>query len=248
MKSNNWECPFCHSKQAVTDSRRFGQWHVLSDRSSSLGSTAAALLGIVCSNDACRELTIFFSWCNADIGIFTSGYTIERYGEFIESRRLRPESSAKPQPEYIPEQIRQDYYEACKIRDLSAKASATLARRCLQGMIRDFCNIKEKSLYKEIEKLQTQIDEGNAPRGVTPDHIDAIDSVRKIGNIGAHMEKDINHIVEIDPYEAEALIGLIEMLFEEWYISNHKRKQRIQQIQEISGEKELVRKNGTSHT
>ena len=52
-----------------------------------------------------------------------------------------PESDAKPQPEFIPEAIRQDYREACRIRDLSPKASATLARRCLQGMIRDFCAI-----------------------------------------------------------------------------------------------------------
>ena len=29
----------------------------------------------------------------------------------------------------------------------------------------------------------------------------AIDAVRSIGNIGAHMEKDINLIVDVDPEE-----------------------------------------------
>ena len=30
----------------------------------------------------------------------------------------------------------------------------------------------------------------------------SIDATRKIGNIGAHMEKDINLIVDVDPKEA----------------------------------------------
>jgi hypothetical protein len=33
--------------------------------------------------------------------------------------------------------------------------------------------------------------------------VDAIDHVRKIGNIGAHMEADINVIVEVEPKEAQ---------------------------------------------
>jgi Domain of unknown function (DUF4145) len=47
---------------------------------------------------------------------------------------LLPPSSAKPQPDCIPQPIRDDYYEACSIRDLSPKASATIIRRCLQGI------------------------------------------------------------------------------------------------------------------
>ena len=37
-------------------------------------------------------------------------------------------------------------------------------------------------------------------------------AVRKVGNIGAHMEKDINVIVDVDPDEAQHLIGLITFL------------------------------------
>lgn len=51
---------------------------------------------------------------------------------------IRPVSSAKQFPDYIPQAIKQDYEEACAIVYLSPKASATLSRRCLQGMIRDF--------------------------------------------------------------------------------------------------------------
>jgi hypothetical protein len=46
---------------------------------------------------------------------------------------------------------------------------------------------------------------GNAPRGVTLESVEAIDLVRSIGNIGAHMEKDFNLVVEIDPRERSLL-------------------------------------------
>jgi hypothetical protein len=39
---------------------------------------------------------------------------------------------------------------------------------------------------------------------------DATEAVRKLGNIGAHMEKDINVTVDVDPNEASLLTGLVE--------------------------------------
>lgn len=56
------------------------------------------------------------------------------------------------------------------------------------------------------------------------------------------MEKDIDKIVEVDENEAEALIGLIEMLLEEWYIADYKKKERISKIIEIGHRKECERK------
>tara|TARA_Y100000780_G_C13578217_1_gene375656 strand:- start:201 stop:824 length:624 start_codon:yes stop_codon:yes gene_type:complete len=150
---------------------------------------------------------------------------------------LLPESKAKRQPEYIPLALREDYVEACKIRDLSPKAAATLARRCLQGMIRDFCDIRKRTLFDEIKKLREKIDEGNAPKGVSAETMDAIDAVKAIGNIGAHMEKEIDLIVEVDPGEAQSLIELIEMLFDEWYIARHERQERLTRIKSIAAEK-----------
>lgn len=37
----------------------------------------------------------------------------------------------------------------------------------------------------------------------------AIEAVRHVGNTGAHMEKDINLIVDVEPEETKLLIGLI---------------------------------------
>jgi len=41
---------------------------------------------------------------------------------------------------------------------------------------------------------------------VSDDSIEAIDYVRQIGNIGAHMEKDIDQVIPVEPDEAQLLI------------------------------------------
>ena len=88
-------------------------------------------------------------------------------------------------------------------------------------------------MFQEINAIKDKVD---------PDIWTAIDSLRKIGNIGAHMEKDIDKIVDVDVNEAESLIGLIEMLMEEWYIADHKKKERISKIITIGHRKECERK------
>ena len=138
-------------------------------------------------------------------------------------------------PDYIPAAIRQDYLEAVKIVGLSPKASATLARRCLQGMIHDFWDIKEKNLNAETTALKTHI-----PRM----QWEAIDAVRKIGNIGAHMEKDVELMVDVDPGEAEKLLKVIELLFKNWYIAEHENQQLYAEIAQIAEDKENERKSG----
>jgi hypothetical protein len=134
---------------------------------------------------------------------------------------LIPEADVKVFPDYIPEPIIADYREAALIKEKSPKASATLSRRCLQGMIRDFWKVKSGRLVDEIDALQDRID---------PVTWKAIDGVRKLGNIGAHMEKDINVIVDVDSGEAQLLIGLIETLIGDWYVTRHEREERMAAI------------------
>lgn len=146
---------------------------------------------------------------------------------------IRPISSAIHFPQYIPKSIRQDYEEACAIVSLSPKASATLSRRCLQGMIRDFWGIKGKNLYEEISALKNQI---------PADLWSSIDALRELGNIGAHMEKDTNIIVDIDPNEANSLIQLIELLLKEWYINREERQKLFSNIITTNQSKQSTRK------
>ena len=156
-------------------------------------------------------------------------YIFETFYENI----IYPDVTIKQYPEYIPQQIREDYEEACKIAELSPKASATLARRCLQGIIRDFYGVSKPTLQKEIDAIKERID---------GELFAAINAVRRIGNIGAHMEADVNLIVDIEPEEARQLIELIELFFEETYIRREDRKQRLQAIREIDAAKQAQRK------
>jgi hypothetical protein len=163
-----------------------------------------------------------------------------RLDDQIQSWSLLPDSLAKPQPEYIPKAIIDDYHESCRIKELSPKASATLARRCLQGMIRDFTKISKARLIDEVNALSAAVEAGTAPTGVTPESVEAIDKVRELGNIGAHMERDVDVIVDIEPGEAQILIELIEMLFEEWYVARHVRQERLARVAAVSAEKKLA--------
>ena len=139
----------------------------------------------------------------------------------------------KHYPDYIPEQIRKDYEEANLILERSPKAAATLLRRCLQGMIHDFWGIKEKNLNAEVTQLKGK---------VNLIQWQAIDRLRKIGNIGAHMEKDVNLIVDIEPDEAKKLLRLIEMLLDKWYITRHEEEDLLNEIVGIAKSKEEQRK------
>lgn len=231
--SFQWNCPFCDRAQVVTtDNYRTITENILTG-DSKFGPARIRITAIRCLNADCNDLTLSAQL----VARIKNMHGVDASGSVLEGWALRPQSSARPQPDYIPEAIREDYKEACLIRDLSPKASATLARRCLQGMIRDFCKISKGRLIDEINELQNRVAANSAPSGVTEESVEAIDHVRKIGNIGAHMEADVNAIIEIDPNEAQALIDLIEMLFKEWYVARRTRQERLARIAAIGQEK-----------
>jgi hypothetical protein len=120
-------------------------------------------------------------------------------------------------------------------------------------MIRDFCGISRSRLVDEIEALRTAVNAGHSPPGVSAESVEAIDQVRSIGNIGAHMQREIDLIVEVDTGEADALIDLIETLFDEWYVARANRQARLSRVKAIAEDKkELLRdakaKKGTTES
>ncbi|HWH73211.1 MAG TPA: DUF4145 domain-containing protein [Methylibium sp.] len=213
--STSWTCPYCNRVATVTGENVSVDTHAF-EKNNKLGQLGLRTWVTICPNHECREFTITAS-------LFRAEYNpnLRLTGAALQTWNLKPQSRAKPFPDYIPAPILSDYNEACLIRDLSPKASATLSRRCLQGMIRDFWGISKARLVDEIAALEGTID------GTT---WGAIDAVRKIGNIGAHMERDISLIVEVDPEEAAMLIELIEVLLEEWYVRRHERNIHMQKI------------------
>ena len=239
MANFNWTCPYCRHAQSVADARYSHVFNKIFVDNYREGTVGLGYEAIVCSNEDCKQLT-FSMYIGR--GSYNQGHNFTRSSDkLIFNRNILPEGESKPQPDYIPIGLREDYREACAIADLSPKAAAALARRCLQGMIRDFCQIKKATLDQEIKALRAAVEEGNAPRGVSSEAVDAIDHVRTIGNIGAHMEKDINLIIPVDADESKVLIQLIEMLFEEWYIARETRTRRLAQIASIADEKKAAK-------
>ena len=239
--SRIWRCPYCDHSQIVTDDNSHTQdLHIVVGYEEDELRTLRTL-AIRCLNAKCNKM--FLKSSLFESRRLPSG-TRQVRGHPIKEWSLLPDGSCRAVHECIPTAIRQDYEEACSIVSKSPKASATLIRRCLQGMIHDFCGIKDKTLNIEIRKLIECSEDGSLPREVSTDSINAIDKLRKIGNVGAHMEHDVNHIIEIDEGEAELLIGLVEMLFEDWYVERYKRKQRFLEIERVANEKEALRKQG----
>lgn len=215
MSDFNWICPHCERAVTIGSGRVTEKEHTLSIDNAD-GRRTLKTLFIVCPNPACRRFTL-----TADLHVSKRYPSVEAIGERLERWNLLPPSRAKTFPSYVPQAILDDYREACLIQDLSPKASATLSRRCLQGILRDFWQVTPGYLVKEIDQIRDKVD---------PVTWTAIDAVRTIGNIGAHMEKDINLIVDVDPSEAELLVGLIETLIREWYIAREERKNRMDAI------------------
>jgi hypothetical protein len=225
-----WTCPYCGRDTTITDTHYGTSFALTIPNSDGIRHFHADL--VVCPNTQCRKFALKLKM--SEYGPTGRGNSQE-IGKTLKSWSLLPQSNARVLPTYVPNAIVDDYLEACAIWDLSPKASATLSRRCLQGMIRDFWGIKEKNLFAEIAALQGKTD---------PDTWAAIDAIRTIGNIGAHMEKDINVIVDVDPAEAQVLIELLELLVKDWYIVRHDRAERLKAIVEIKDAKDAA-KGGT---
>ena len=116
----------------------------------------------------------------------------------------------KSAPKEVPTNISQDFNEACLVESLSSKASAALARRCLQNMLHEQ-GITKANLSQEI---------GEAMKNL-PSHLsEAIDAIRNIGNFAAHPMKSTNSgdIIDVEEGETEWILDVLEQLFDFYYV------------------------------
>lgn len=221
-----WTCPYCDRACTIGDAdiREITNRNWINQK---YGTYIGTIYVIVCPNPECeRQIVIVRLW-------EFSENRLNSKGTLLLERQVIPESSARMFPDYIPRALRDDYAEACLIKEKSPKASATLCRRCLQGIIRDFWNVRKKRLVDEIEGIKDKVDSSTWA---------AIDAVRHVGNIGAHMGEDVNLIIDVDSNEAELLIGLIETLFQEWYIAKHDREERMKALVKVAEAKKDAKK------
>lgn len=220
----SYVCPFCNHTFKLDESTFYEEWP-------SFG--CKPINGVRYFDTFYRLKVLFYKCPNCEIVSSIVKYNGDKLPQKTIPIYPATATSAKQFPEYVPLPIRQDYEESCAIIDLSPKSSATLARRCIQGMIHDKYNLKLKNLNQEISALKDKID---------PSLWVAIDSLRQLGNIGAHMESDISTIVDIDPDEAEKLIKLVEILINDWYIVPYKREKLLADIVQINDDKQEQRK------
>lgn len=231
MSIINLTCPHCERDVSIIDQRQSRSTHTFMSGDMTQQLTLVSSW-YVCPNQKCNQPVLTVAVHNSEGTKNSFGFSL---GEQLLIRRLIPASYARVFPTYVPEAIRDDYQEACAVISDSPKAAATLARRAIQGIIRDFYKVKAGNLASEIRQLENIID---------PDIWAAIDTVRNVGNIGAHMEKDINVIVPVDEGEAELLIKLIETLVNECYVARDKRQHRLAQIKALGEAKKLEQREG----
>jgi hypothetical protein len=237
----SWRCPTCGHHTTITQPN-FVRGHSEIDCDANPAGKAIRLdsLLIVCPNVACgaqffKVMPKFATWADHP----QRSYKILKpsgpvgIGEFT----FLP-TTAQPLSPHVPKGVAEDYEEGYLIRDLSPKASATLARRALQGMIRDFWEIKDKkTLHAELLAIKEKCDS---------DLYDAMMAVKSVGNIGAHPEQDVNLIVDVDPGEPQALLDLIHLLDHDWYVARYERQQRIEKMKGLGAAKAAAKEGGAA--
>jgi hypothetical protein len=230
MSENLWHCPFCNTDQSVTEK---GRQVALADLTlpNADGPRRLVSIFVVCPNPRCRQFSLSASLHTLEI-VGNRAYT----GKHLKTWAMVPPSQARSFPVALPERVIEDYREACLTLELSPKVAAALSRRCLSEMLRDFWRVQPGSLNDEFRQIKGTAD---------PLTWEAIESVRQSGMIGARMESEGAEIRDADPGEAKLLIGLIETLIQDWYVSRDERRKRLDKIRRITGEETGERVNET---
>lgn len=243
----SWVCPHCGTTATLSNLdivRGFGS--AMIDTAPDHEGIAIKWLAVKCPSKTCGKyvMDIETRFGNAEKYV----NNVQRKGT-VEPDQKRPFGIGKvrieprvglPLSQHIPIAVKQDYEEAYLIKDLSPKASATLCRRALQGMIRDFWQVAKPTLHEELAAIKHLCDS---------DLFEAMMSLKSIGNIGAHPEKDINLIVDIDEGEPDALLELLRILDKEWYVARFDRQARLSAVKQLGATKAAAKAaNGSAVT
>lgn len=230
----NWTCPRCGAHTTIQDSDYTFQSHnVVVGTAKDKEGIRISHSVIKCPSPKCGLFTVDVDADYYPVSKYQSG------AKYIDANskgigpvgpgtfRFEPRVG-RPLSVHVPESSRIDYEEACLILDLSPKAAATLCRRALQGMIRDFWKISKSTLAGELKAIEQQCE---------PALYQALMGLKGIGNIGAHPERDINLVVDVEPNEVSELLELLRLLDAEWYVAKAVRAGRLASITAISANK-----------
>jgi hypothetical protein len=188
-----------------------------------------------CANPECDQLEVLATLHYADQADVLAMSPAERkasgfvLGPEIAARLVYPETGTYPPlPGSVPEHIRRDYTEAASVAELSPKASATMSRRCLQCMIRDFFGISKRTLWEELQAIQAQL---------PVELFESLKAMKNVGNAGAHPiladapeAADVSSLLDVEPHEAEVMLEMVQLLAAKWYETRRKEQETLERI------------------
>ncbi|HMG42862.1 MAG TPA: DUF4145 domain-containing protein [Acidimicrobiales bacterium] len=119
----------------------------------------------------------------------------------------------------MPDALARDFEEAAAVVGISARASAALARRCLQQTLVDHLGAAGGDLNKQIDAISSQL----------PSHVqDALHALRNIGNFAAHPIKvnTAGDVVDVESGEADWTLEVLEQLFDLVFVAPAKAAAR----------------------
>lgn len=137
-------------------------------------------------------------------------------------RVVWPMAAARPVPSEVADDdaaLARDYFEASMVLNLSPRASAALARRCLEAILVAKTGAqKGTTLDDKIKHAEKQL----------PDLADHMKHLRDIGNFASHLRvhKETGEVVEVTTEEAEWTLEVVEMLFDRLYVGPQRNAER----------------------
>ena len=185
------------------------------------GPTVSAwtLYTVVCPS--CHDPTI-------SLGRYKGGQVDPRSGRKFAKVIYPQQPTARQIDPAVPDNLRQDYLEACAVLPISPKASAALARRVLQEMLGEQ-GYKQRNLADQIEAMLSEQDRTK----ILPSAIrEVVDAIRNVGNFAAHAitDKTTLQVIDVEPVEAEWCLEIIEGLFDEYYVKPDASKKKLQEL------------------
>ena len=140
-------------------------------------------------------------------------------------QRVFPQvGKVKPLDASIPEEFAQDYREAHLVLDSSAKASAALSRRCLQGIL-SAQGYLGGNLSQQIDRLLAETD---TTKAIPSKLRTTVDAIRQFGNFSAHPITDQTtlQVIPVEPEEAEWCLEIVYELFDHFYVGPEAARQK----------------------